>query len=158
MFLTKRVNDSEGPFGSLKALNERALCSPHPPHSCLSRHCYFYLRILQLHFRESQAETEAQPCSQDGKEVTDSKVVKKREHQKGREALREEFETLFGDQNCHNGQVGSEATLRNAKPWCSTQFSSLGCKRKHSQAWQKTKQGFRVPGLRKLGVLPTGVR
>lgn len=94
----------------------------------------FISTLLQLHFRESQAETEAQPCSQDGKKVVESRVVKKRGHQKGREALIEEFETLFIEQNCHNGQVGPQATLRNAKPRCSTQFSGLGCRRKHSQA------------------------
>ena len=32
---------------------------------------------LQLHFRESQAETETQPCSQDGKQVLGNMAVKK---------------------------------------------------------------------------------
>lgn len=92
--------------------------------------------ISTIHIKMPTLKTSqrTRPCSQDGKKVVESRVVKKRGHQKGREALIEEFETLFIEQNCHNGQVGPQATLRNAKPRCSTQFSGLGCRRKHSQA------------------------
>lgn len=71
MFSAKRVNDSEGAFGNLKALNEHAFSSP--PQSILlliSQDVFIFNSTpLQLHFRESQAETEKQPCSQDGKQV-----------------------------------------------------------------------------------------
>lgn len=73
MFLAKRVNDSKGAFRNLKALNEHALRSPPPIPLLVSQDAViFNSTLLQLLFRESQAETEAQPCSQDEKQVLGS--------------------------------------------------------------------------------------
>lgn len=86
IFLIKHVNDSEGAFGNLKALNEPAflLRTPTPAPLLVSQDVIFNSTLLQLHFRESQAETEVQPCHRIGKQVTRNKAAEKREYPKVR--------------------------------------------------------------------------
>lgn len=86
MFLDKSVNDSDGSFGNLKALNEHASCSPLSSSFLVSQDVViFNSALLQLHFRESQAEIEAQPCSQDRKHGREKGGASERRGDIGRE-------------------------------------------------------------------------
>lgn len=81
----------------------------------VSQDIIFNSTLLQLHFRESQAETEVQRSLQDGKQVLRKKHGVKNREDMDKGSIREEFRTLLRKWNSYKSQAGQEATLRNGK-------------------------------------------